>query len=501
MHVSIFPSPFMFEAKTMTSFRRLTIFFVFALAVALTGCGSSTSVSFANPGGSFTNASLNGAYAFSVRGQNTLGFLAMAGSFHADGNGNLTLGVLDINSGGPGGILPNVPFTGTYTVRGDGQGTATLVTSFQNFTFDFVVISAQRALLIRFDGNATASGSIDLQSSAAFSNAALGGGFVFNLAGIDAGGNPFSTIGAVATDGAGNISSGVQDLNDNGTPTPNVSLTGSYSVPAGGNGRGTLILNSAIGTLNFVFYVVDGNRLKLVEIDGSPVFAGDAVRESATPSNASLSGPFAFTLGGFTSSGLPLAIGGALTADGAGNITSGFEDVNDGGTMTANNSPIAGTYSIAANGRGTATLNSGQNFAIYPTVNGVQIMGIDISELTFGSALAQQGTAFSNASVQGTYGMNLTGSTSVGEVDSNGQFTASGTGTLNGALDLNNSGAMTPALSLTGTYSVSANGRGMATLHSSFQTQNVIFYVVSSSRAVFIESDSNLVAVGDFEHQ
>jgi hypothetical protein len=500
MHVGEFLVQSTSKVKVMTSLYRFTTVLMLALAVALTGCGSSTSVSFANPSGSFTNASLNGTYAFSVRGQNTFGFFAIAGSFQANGNGNLILGVLDINSGG-GGIHTNVPFTGTYSVRGNGQGTATLVTSLQNFNFDFVIISAQRALMIRFDGNATASGSIDLQSSAAFSNAALGGGFVFNLAGVDAAGNTFSTIGAMATDGAGTISSGVQDLNDNGTPTTNVSVTGSYSVAAGGNGRGTMILNSAIGTLNFVFYVVDGNRLKLVEIDSSPVFAGDAARQISTPSNASLSGPFAFTLGGFTSSGLPLAIGGTLTADGAGNITSGSEDVNDAGTLTANNTPVTGTYSIAANGRGTATLNSGENFAIYPTVNGVQIMGINISELTFGSALAQQGTAFSNSSVQGTYGMNLTGFSSAGEVDANGQFTANGTGTLNGALDLNNTGTTSPGLSLTGTYSVNSNGRGTTTLHSSFQTQNLIFYVVSTSKVLFIESDSNLASVGDFEHQ
>ncbi len=385
----------------MTSLRRLTIVFVLTLAVVLTGCGGSTSVSLGNPGGSFTNANLNGTYAFSVRGQNTFGFFAIAGSFQANGAGNLVSGVMDINSGGTGGIRPNVPFTGTYSVRGNGQGTATLVASFQNFTLDFVIISSQRALLIRFDSNATASGSIDLQSSAAFSNAALGGGFVFNLAGVDAGGNTAAIIGAIATDGAGTITSGVQDVNDNGTPTANLSLEGSYSVAS--NGRGTMFLNGGIGPLNFTFYVVDGNRLKLVEMDGSPAFAGDAVRQVSTPSNTSLSGSFAYTLSGFDSGGLPLAVGGIFTADGTGNITSGTQDVNEGGTVTSSNG--GGFYSIAANGRGTATigtLNGDENFVIYPTVNGVQIMGIDASEITFGSALAQQGTCFFQLLCAGT---------------------------------------------------------------------------------------------------
>jgi hypothetical protein len=493
--------------KVMTSpYRFIRVFplVLILLVIALAGCGSSVSTQFTNPSGSFTNANLTGGYAFSAHGQNTFGFFAIAGSFQADGNGNLTAGVLDLNSGGNGGIRSSVPFTGTYTVRGNGQGTATLVTSLQNFNFDFVVISSQRALLIRFDGNATASGSIDLQSAAAFSTSALGGGFVFNLVGVDAGGNTFSTIGALANDGAGNITSGVQDLDDNGTPTQNLGLTGTYSAPAGGTGRGSMTLNSAIGTLNFVFYVVDGNRLKLVELDGSPTFAGDLLRQQATASNASLSGPFAFTLLGFTSAGNSFALGGTLSADGAGNISSGLEDVNNNGAGTTN-IPFTGTYSIAANGRGTAFLNNASgpaNFVIYPTLGGgVQMMSVDSALTSFGFALAQQGAAFSNASVQGNYGLNLIGFGSLGEVDANGQFAANGAGTLNGALDANNTGSTAPGLTLTGTYAVSSNGRGTAVLHSSFATQSLSIYVVSSSRVLFIETDNGVVSVGDFEHQ
>jgi hypothetical protein len=103
--------------------------------------------------------------------------------------------------------------------------------------------------------------------------------------------------------------------------------------------------------------------------------------------------------------------------------------------------------------------------------------------------------------VQGNYGFNLSGVSNVGEIDAIAQFSANGNGSLNGALDINNSGALTSGLALTGSYSVSGNGRGTGSLHSSFGTQNVIIYVVSSSRALFIETDSNLVAVGDFEHQ
>jgi hypothetical protein len=137
----------------------------------------------------------------------------------------------------------------------------------------------------------------------------------------------------------------------------------------------------------------------------------------------------------------------------------------------------------------------------YPTTTGgVQVLEVDFGIVSSGTAFSQAGT-FSNTTVQGNYGFNLSGVTNAGEVDQIAQFSATGTGSLNGALDLNNVGALTSGLALSGSYSVSGNGRGTATLHTSFGTQNLLLYTVSGSRVLFIETDSNLVAVGDFEHQ
>ena len=482
----------------MSSYSRFLVILLLAAMAVFVGCGGSVQGSNGGGGsGPFSAASLNGSYVFAFSGTNSFGFFAMAGQFQANGNGNLTSGVLDINSGG--GIFTNVAFTGTYTVRGNGQGTATLVSSLQNFNIDFVVISAQRALVIRFDTNATASGSIDAQNSSALSNAALAGTFAFNLAGIDASQNTFVSGGAIDTNGSGTIVSGVQDNNDNGTPSTNLPVTGSYNV--GANGRSVMALNTTLGTLNFVFYVVDSNRLKLVEIDSVPVLSGDAIRQQGPFSNASVSGPLAFTLGG-ESSTLPFAAGGVLSASGTGTITSGVEDLNNNGTVTQNLAVI-GTYAIASDGRGTLTLSStagSSNFVIYPTVAGVQAIQVDVGVLSSGAAFAQSG-AFSTATIQGTYGAQLSGVSGSGEVDSIAQFTANGSGTLNGALDVNNSGALSLGFILSGTYTLAGNGRGTAQLHSSFGTQNLIIYGVSGSRVLFIEADSGLLAVGAMEHQ
>jgi hypothetical protein len=479
--------------------RFLAVILIVAVA-ALGGCGSGSSRFAGPPVGGFSNASLSGPYAFSLAGTNNFGFFAMAGSFQANGNGTLSSGALDLNSGA--GIFTNVPFTGTYTVHANGQGTATLATALQNFNLNFVVISSQRALVIRFDNNATASGTIALQTTAAFSNAALGGTLAFSLAGVDAAGSSFMSAGSINNDGAGSITSGVQDNNDNGAPSTNLPLTGSYAVGSTATGRGTVQLNASLGTLHFTFYVVDANHLMLIGTDNVPALAGEAFRQQGTFSNASLAGPFALTVSGATSTRLPFAGGILLTADGAGNIPSGSEDTNTGGVVTQNIA-FTGNYALASSGRGTLTLNSSRgslNFVFYPTSGGIQALEVDPAIVSSGTAFAQTGP-FSNGTVQGNYGFNLGGVSNAGEIDSIAQFSANGTGSLTGAIDINNVGALSSGLALSGSYSVSGNGRGTASLRSSFGTQNLIVYVVSSSRVLFIETDSNLVAVGDFEHQ
>src|SRR6202163_4347913 len=166
---------------------KLSFLFV-ATTIALfvvTGCGGGgNSISFPPPQGGFTNANLSGPFAFSYTGSDGAGFLAVAGSFQADGNGHITSGTQDINSGFA--ISTNAAISGTYTVRADGRGSATLNSPAGNTTIDFVLVATGHALVTRFDTAATGSGTIDQQTPAAFSNAALAGSFAFSLAGIDA---------------------------------------------------------------------------------------------------------------------------------------------------------------------------------------------------------------------------------------------------------------------------------------------------------------------------
>lgn len=471
-----------------------------AVLTILAGCGGSTHNP--TPQGGFTNANLNGTYAISFSGTNANGFFAVAGTLTADGNGHFTSGVLDINKAPT--PVTNVPFSGTYNIRADGRGVAGLTSSAGNISLVFVLVSGGRALVTRFESSATGSGSMDLQNSSAFSATALAGTFVFNLSGVGASGGSAATVGSITTDATGTVTSGVQDLSDNGVVTTNQPISGG-SVQVASNGRGTATLNTVAGARSFAFYVVDSNRLKLVETDTATALAGDGLRQTGAISNASVTGAFAFTVAGNDVAFGPFAAGGVLSSDGAGTITSGTEDRNDGGAVTTNIA-VTGTYAIAANGRGTGSISNATagtlNFVLYPTTNGVQLLETDTGLVVSGAAFPQSGT-LSTASVQGNYGLNYTAVSlaSGGELDAVASLNANGTGHAIGIIDINNVGSTSTGTSLTASYSADATGRGPLTLQTGLGPQNMAIYILNSNRSLFVELDGDIVAAGVIEHQ
>jgi hypothetical protein len=486
----------------MPAHKLFPLFFIAIALVILAGCGGGGSINFPPPQGTFTNANLSGPFAFSYIGSDAGGFLSAAGSFVADGAGHISSGIEDINSSS--GVSPNIAVTGTYLVRADGRGSITLnsPTPNSNSTLDFVIVAGGHALVTRFDTRATGSGTIDQQTPSAFSNAALAGPFAFTLSGINTGGVPLAVGGVFTSDAAGNLTAGTDDSNDNGLVVTNDPITG--SIPVASTGRGIATINTSLGTLTFAFYVVDANHLKIVETNAIPALGGEAFRQTGPFTNASVSGPFAFTVAGTDLLSFnPFAAGGVLTSDGVGNVTSGIEDFNDASSISTA-VPFTGTYTVASTGRGTLALNTGAgafSFAIYPSSGGVLSLETDNRFLTTGAALQQQTTPFSAGSLQGTYGMNFTGAAGGSELDSISEFTADGVGKLNGIIDINNSGGITFGQSMTGTFVAASNGRFASSLQTPLGVQNTVVYLVDGNRALFVEVDGGLVAAGDIRHQ
>lgn len=446
----------------------------------------------------FSNATLSGQYAFSFTGVDTNGFFFVAGSFTADGNGNLTNGIEDLND--RTGVFTNVSFTGAYSIVADGRGSATFTSSSGTANLRFVVLSNQKAEFIQFDTLAGGQGTITKQDTSAFATSALSGDFSFQLDGISANG-PISTSGRFTLDGAGGISAGVRDVNDTGLVTMNDSFTGTYSASSSGRGTATLT-GGSLGTLNFSLYVVSANELFFVSLDALPAMIGQVKQQEATSfSNASLAGDYALLVRGVSTSG---AIGGIgrFSADGSGGITSGVLDGNISGQVFENLA-FTGTYSISSNGRGTATLSSvlgSVNLALY-MVSGSQVLLVQVNNfaVTSGTFMAQQGVPFTASSVSGSFGFSAVGIQFGEPFALTGQLTADGAGAINGTVDANVSGVLVPDRPFIATYTVSSNGRGLV---SQLGTGSPVrFYVVTPRRVLVGGVVQSGVWVGTLEKQ
>lgn len=503
--------------RRLGSFRVLSILVVVGAMILMAGCGgsgSSTSGPSLGPGPN--NNMLHGQYAFSFSGQNqTSGLMMAVGSFTADGNGNISGGVEDLNLG-RGGL--QVKFTGKYSVGSDLRGTAILTGLHVCPNWQLVMLNSSHALMTCFDTANTASGSIDIQDATAFSMASLTGNYVFSMSGIGAGAGGGSGLAVTAGDwtmnGQGGMTRGEMDVNQNLSNVLDTPLTGTYT-SVDSTGRGTLTFTSnAFGTQNFAFYVVNSTDLKILETDipGSaiPLISGEVLRQAAGPFTlASLNGGYVFTLGGIDSSGLSAATGGVITADAAGHL-SGVLDDNDAGSVSFGVVFSGGTYSMNSTGRALLGFSSLQ-VAAYPAANGtVELVEIDGIRAAVGMAKIQSGS-FGNASVSGNFALNWTGTlnplptafSSPSEEDITGQLSGDGNGNFSGTLDINAFASnVIQGVPLTAsTFAMGGDGRGSAAVNTSAAAFNMQMYQADPNTVLFLDVDSTRVLVGLMQKQ
>lgn len=435
----------------------------------------------------FSNANVGGRYAFLFSGTDGNGFFIAAGSFYADGGGNISSGAEDLSDAAG---ASSFGFTGTYTVGPDGRGTASLSSG---DTLVFVLSTTGLGTITEFDSFAVGSGDILAQDTSAFSPSAMQGSYAFLLDGADPSGYALSAVGKFAADASGGISSGLEDINDGGS-LANYAFAGSYTAPDG-SGRGTAYINNNGVVSSFAFYIVSRNQIIFIETDYFPALLGIADRRSSSSfSNGVLSNYYVFGGGGVTVNGADAGVG-EFFANGNGTITSGVEDANDGGSVIQNTA-FSGSYQTASSGRGTAALGSSlgtSNYIFYAVSPSLSLfIGSDAGEVISGNIESHAGSGYSDASLQGSYGFLFSGNATTAVA----QVTANGAGTVFGAEDLNQSGTLTTDAPLSGSYSVQANGRGTATINDFAGSTHFAFYIVSGNRVRAVETDSSLVFSG-----
>lgn len=296
-------------------------------------------------------SAIKGGYAFGFSGfdMHSQPF-AMAGSFQADGAGNITSGELDANDAGA--MLNGNALTGSYTVDPVGRGVITLKLSpTATLTYRFSQVSPTELLLISGDTSSAmvplVAGSA-LQQTGTLSKASLTGANVLELTGRavqTAVLIPDVTLGLLTSDGNGNLTATYDEYK--------VSLlapqtyTATYTVDAA-TGRTPI---TASGTPPILFLVSNGKAF-VVGTDAS-ASSGLLEAQSGSPlTNASLKGNY---LGG-TIPWPDLQVVSLVAADGAGNAQ--FTSDSSGPTGLQSNVKLTGTYSVDTNGRAVFTGDS-----------------------------------------------------------------------------------------------------------------------------------------------
>ena len=315
-----------------------------------------------------------GAYAFSFSGISALTSTsaipaAAVGGFTVGSGAAITAGALDFNN--QDAATTNQALTGTVALGPSTTPSTTLTSAFGTLTFDVYAIDASHLKFIETDSSGV------LLSGDAFSqtSATISGTMAFTLAGSYLG-NTAAAGGFIVTDGTATITSGSEDYNNNGGPSPApVAFSGSYT--AAGSlipGRSVLTLSSFFGGSSYAAYPSSGGLL-LLEIDGTGLMVGAAYPQSTTAFGATSQG-YGLNLSGINLSGV--GNGSAVEVDdiaqftasaisgGAGTLTNGIIDENIAPNGVSVGAPFlglalsSGTYgAIDATGRYGLTVTAG----------------------------------------------------------------------------------------------------------------------------------------------
>ncbi len=444
-------------------------------------------------------AALHGQYAFLLRGGGSSGGITLMGSLTADGAGNITSGLEDINSksAGPQTGLTIPSGQSLYTVGSDNRGCLGLVNS-QNtlniYRFGLASFSAgiaRKGRIIESDdttGSGTrAEGFLELQTAASFVTSAIQGNYIFGLAGGDSSGGRFVSAG-VYTATAGIFSNGNTDTDDSGVLATNVTGgSGSYSVAS--TGRGTLTLNPS--GQNFVLYMISGSRFIALASDPldstHPLLSGQFELQSGALNNSALNAPAVLGLTNFdVATSTPGAEVGVWLPDGAGHATQVL-DINIGGIYTPLQSTVL-SYSVSSNGRVTVSGTAQPPVLYLSRANTGFLVGTDAAA-TFGDFESQTGGPFNNASLSGTYTYGTDGAAVGSRLTAVGSATFDGMQNVSGMEDDSSPAGLVLNIAVGNAqylFSATSSPAGRGTLDTSSNVNPSVAYIISPTKLIYL---------------
>jgi hypothetical protein len=223
-------------------------------------------------------------------------------------------------------------------------------------------------------------------------------------------------------------------------------------------------------------------------------------------SASNFSGTYVFSLSGADFNGAFLTIAGDVVADGSGLIKGGNIDVLDGASgASLGNTITGGSYTVGVDGRGKATLNTGNgtlalDFVLTSSTHGL-VTEFD-SNGTGSGTIDLQPTVLAQSALSGlSYTFNLAGVGSTSSFATVGTVTLGATGSVTaGVQDINDGGLPTPNSPIsTSSFVTVGTGTtpGTASIITSLGTFNFNVYVIDATHIKLIENDGVLLLSGD----
>ncbi len=422
------------------------------------------------------------------------------------GSGNYTWSV--ISGGLPAGLSFDSNNSGMLT----GTPTATGTSNFTVQVSDGTGATASQALSI-------------VITSCTYT--ALNGNYAFLVNGWKGTSEIQATVGSFVANGAGNITSGEMDINDQNKGPQTITLSGgTYCVSA--NNLALINITSSGGSGTFAATLDSTGNGHITRYDGtsSEVSAGLLRKQTTSAfSTSKLIGNYALGFVGVDGgSDSRFAMAGEFASSsgsGGDNNLSGEVDYDSGGsgqgsgpgntTLSASNFQVGSSTT----GRGTVSINftgpgATLNFVFY-VVSASEMLFMDDdtygsgdgNPLIAGQVLQQSGT-FTDASLDGVgvieaqvLDANNTPATADAEA---GLVTTNGTGSsFSVTTDENDGGTMTYSETASGTYSVASNGRVTVTLTG--ENHPPVLYLVAKNQAFVIGTNGNKVNIGTLTPQ
>ena len=481
----------------------------------------------AGPSGA-NNSHLNGRYVCRIQGFNDGdgSRWASLASMVMNGSGAVTSGVWDTSGRDiPSGMSGTL--TGTFSIGADNNGLARISAiqtsggagthqSGYAIALTSATTPAQHFRMVQADdvgsspSGQTSTADCYLASTSAFTSSTINGhSFAFGIQGENGNGTPKAYVGRMSA-AIGSISNGYMDgmrvdqSGDNGG-----SFTGTYTTPNTTTGRFTLLVNAA-STVTFAVYIIDANRMFMLQTAGDTGLMAGEMRTQLNTSTYSASGlkgamvlygqAFNYSISNNSVSGYDSMIF-RVSGTGNGSLKVDASYGNEDGAYTpnvANGESVPVTFDTSYPGRATFSTPD-SNYIYFFNTNTAFYLELSGSEhlLQTGWMENQAQTTFTNAAIAANYMMGqmplLTGSQN-GNV---GEFSLDSSGGISGAISTAGEGYFTYAspLSMSYAWDTTTLGVGAFLINNPGKSGASCAVITASKFVCLLQSDDPSVMV------